>query len=59
MNTEVSTETINTILYGKLMKAATEDGEGNVPVLHSGEETFVQVEEDVTGEGETPAPTVH
>lgn len=45
-NTEVSTETINTILYGKKPEEVID------------EKTFVQVEEDVTGVDEV-APTVH
>lgn len=49
--TEVSTETINAILFNKKI----EDG----AIIHDGAGTFVQVEEDVTGEGETPAPTIH
>lgn len=65
MNTEVSTETINAILFNKKIEDGT--------IIHDGAGTFVQVqadyvgvdgdevasEEDVTGEGETPAPTVH
>lgn len=48
MNTEVSTETINAILYGKKPEE----------IITEGEQKFVQVEEDVTGEGEV-TPTVH